>query len=82
MPFDSLLFFGDNGGGDQFALVVAQERDDVFVWDHETGSRMWAGSPGGSTSICGALSHRTGTRAATGGGIRYAVADSRTGYFP
>ncbi|MGA5081521.1 SMI1/KNR4 family protein [Streptomyces griseoincarnatus] len=41
MPFDSLLFFGDNGGGDQFALVVAPERDDVFVWDHETDSRMW-----------------------------------------
>lgn len=40
-PFDALLFFGDNGGGDQFALVVAPERDDVFVWDHETDSRMW-----------------------------------------
>ncbi|MFE8951771.1 SMI1/KNR4 family protein [Streptomyces althioticus] len=45
MPFDSLLFFGDNGGGDQFALVVAPERDDVFAWDHETDSRVWvAGS--------------------------------------
>ncbi|MDT3723652.1 SMI1/KNR4 family protein [Streptomyces sp. DSM 41972] len=45
MPFGSLLFFGDNGGGDQFALVVAPERDDVFVWDHETDSRVWvAGS--------------------------------------
>nr|WP_280703686.1 hypothetical protein [Kitasatospora sp. GP82] len=21
MPFDALLFFGDNGGGDQFAFV-------------------------------------------------------------
>lgn len=80
MPFDSLLFFGDNGGGDQFALVVAPERDDIFVWGHETDAVC--GAPGGSTSICGALSHRTGTRAATGGGIRHAVADPRTGYFP
>ena len=38
MPFDPLLFFGDNGGGDQFALVVRPERDDVFVWEHETDS--------------------------------------------
>ncbi|WTB91425.1 SMI1/KNR4 family protein [Streptomyces cellulosae] len=41
MPFDPLLFFGDNGGGDQFALVVRPERDDVFVWEHETDSRVW-----------------------------------------
>ncbi|MET7690204.1 SMI1/KNR4 family protein [Streptomyces sp. NPDC005483] len=41
MPFDPLLFFGDNGGGDQFALVRTPERDDVFVWDHETDSRNW-----------------------------------------
>ncbi|MEU0580820.1 SMI1/KNR4 family protein [Streptomyces griseoincarnatus] len=41
MPFDALLFFGDDGGGDQFALVVEPERDDVFVWEHETDSRVW-----------------------------------------
>ena len=41
MPFDPLLFFGDNGGGDQFALVVRPERNDVFVWEHETDSRVW-----------------------------------------
>ncbi|MET9802677.1 SMI1/KNR4 family protein [Streptomyces sp. NPDC006368] len=41
MPFDPLLFFGDNGGGDQFAFVVTPERPDVFVWDHETDSRLW-----------------------------------------
>lgn len=41
MPFDSLMFFGDNGGGDQFAFVRTPERDDVFVWDHETDSRTW-----------------------------------------
>jgi hypothetical protein len=43
MPFEPLLFFGDNGGGDQFAFVRIPERperdDDVFVWDHETDSR-------------------------------------------
>ncbi|MGW2380389.1 SMI1/KNR4 family protein [Streptomyces lincolnensis] len=41
MPFDALMFFGDNGGGDQFAFVRTPERDDVFVWDHETDSRTW-----------------------------------------
>ncbi|MFF7931411.1 MULTISPECIES: SMI1/KNR4 family protein [unclassified Streptomyces] len=41
MPFDPLLFFGDNGGGDQFAFVRTPERDDVFVWDHETDGRNW-----------------------------------------
>lgn len=41
MPFDALLFFGDNGGGDQFAFVRTPEREDVFVWDHETDSRSW-----------------------------------------
>ncbi|MBO1333484.1 SMI1/KNR4 family protein [Streptomyces sp. VRA16 Mangrove soil] len=40
-PFDSLMFFGDNGGGDQFAFVRTPRRDDVFVWDHETDSRTW-----------------------------------------
>ncbi|WP_405506961.1 SMI1/KNR4 family protein [Streptomyces purpurascens] len=38
-PFDPLLFFGDNGGGDQFALVRAPEGDGVHVWDHETDER-------------------------------------------
>ncbi|MFF0107167.1 SMI1/KNR4 family protein [Streptomyces hirsutus] len=40
MSFDSLLFFGDNGGGDQFAFVRQPERNEVFVWDHETDSRV------------------------------------------
>jgi hypothetical protein len=44
MPFDPLLFFGDNGGGDQFAFVRTPARDDVFVWDHETDSRNWISS--------------------------------------
>ncbi|MFH8684023.1 SMI1/KNR4 family protein [Streptomyces lydicus] len=41
MPFDDVLFFGDNGGGDQFAFVRNPQRNDVFVWDHETDSRNW-----------------------------------------
>ncbi|MEU0254188.1 SMI1/KNR4 family protein [Streptomyces sp. NPDC006184] len=41
MPFDALMFFGDNGGGDQFAFVRTPARDEIFVWDHETDSRTW-----------------------------------------
>ncbi|MFE2849828.1 SMI1/KNR4 family protein [Streptomyces lavendulae] len=41
MPFDALLFFGDNGGGDQFAFVQRPQRPDIFVWEHETDSRRW-----------------------------------------
>ncbi|MGV9707980.1 SMI1/KNR4 family protein [Streptomyces sp. NPDC003483] len=44
MPFDSLLFFGDNGGGDQFAFVLHPARADIFVWQHETDSRKWVAS--------------------------------------
>ncbi|MGW8729171.1 SMI1/KNR4 family protein [Streptomyces sp. NPDC055808] len=41
MPLDAFMFFGDNGGGDQFALVQKPQRPDVFVWEHETDSRRW-----------------------------------------
>ncbi|MEU8960003.1 SMI1/KNR4 family protein [Streptomyces sp. NPDC048518] len=41
MPFDALMFFGDNGGGDQFAFVHKPQRPDVFVWEHESDSRRW-----------------------------------------
>ncbi len=41
MSFDPLVFFGDDGGGDQYAFVRTPERDDVFVWEHETDSRNW-----------------------------------------
>ena len=41
MPFESFLFFGDNGGGDHFALVQRPPRPDVFVWEHENDSRRW-----------------------------------------
>jgi hypothetical protein len=45
MSFDQLMFMGDNGGGDQFAYprVPARRPDVVFVWDHETDERKWAG---------------------------------------
>lgn len=42
--FDSLLFFGDDGGGDQFAFVRQPERNEVFVWDHEMDSRVLVSS--------------------------------------
>jgi hypothetical protein len=41
LPFDGLMFFGDNGGGDQFAFVDRVGRPDVFVWEHEDDSRRW-----------------------------------------
>ncbi|MEW2371989.1 SMI1/KNR4 family protein [Streptomyces sp. NPDC006656] len=41
MAFDALFFFGDNGGGDQFAFVQKPERPDIFVWEHESDSRRW-----------------------------------------
>ncbi|MGC4985891.1 SMI1/KNR4 family protein [Streptomyces sp. DT193] len=44
MPFDALLFFGDNGGGDQFAFVQKPGRPDIFVWEHESDSRRWVAS--------------------------------------
>ncbi|MFI8242605.1 SMI1/KNR4 family protein [Streptomyces sp. NPDC085866] len=44
MPFGALMFFGDNGGGDQFAFVRTPARDEIFVWDHETDSRTWIAS--------------------------------------
>ncbi|MDG9691184.1 SMI1/KNR4 family protein [Streptomyces mutabilis] len=39
LPFDYLIFFGDNGGGDQFAFTCRPPREEVFVWDHETDER-------------------------------------------
>ncbi|TDT97279.1 SMI1/KNR4 family protein SUKH-1 [Streptomyces sp. 846.5] len=45
MPFDPLLFFGDAGNGDQFALVPMTTRPDVFAWNHEDDSRTWV-APG------------------------------------
>jgi|SRR5580765_574010 len=49
MPFDNLLFFGDDGGGDQFAFPIHADGEihklDIFRWEHETDARSWyAGS--------------------------------------
>ena len=38
-PFDDLLFFGDNGGGDQFAYRPGDPAGAILVWDHETDER-------------------------------------------
>ncbi|MFG3259194.1 SMI1/KNR4 family protein [Streptomyces sp. NPDC048172] len=39
-PFDDLVFFGDNGGGDQFAFRRAPDGvAHVLAWDHETDHR-------------------------------------------
>ncbi|MFD3701914.1 SMI1/KNR4 family protein [Nocardia sp. NPDC058658] len=41
LPFDELMFFGDNGGGDQFAYagMASGQNTAVYVWDHETDDR-------------------------------------------
>ena len=49
MPFDHLLFIGDDGGGDQFAFAIHANgeiaKHDIYRWDHETDGRGWfAGS--------------------------------------
>lgn len=47
MPFDHLLFFGDDGSGDQFAFrILAGTVNDlnVYRWVHENDSREWAAS--------------------------------------
>jgi hypothetical protein len=41
-PFDGLLFFGDNGGGDHFAFAWEPALPGVVVWDHETDERRTA----------------------------------------
>jgi cell wall assembly regulator SMI1 len=38
-PFDKLLFFGDNDGGDQFAVLPGEPGAGVLVWEHETDTR-------------------------------------------
>ncbi|MBI3966981.1 MAG: SMI1/KNR4 family protein [Chloroflexi bacterium] len=43
MPFDSLLFFGETGGGDQVAYAITGgqiRKPDIYLWDHETDSRV------------------------------------------
>ena len=48
MPFENLLFFGGDGGGDLFAFAVQANgsvgRPDIFRWEHETDARTWFGA--------------------------------------
>ena len=47
MPFNHLLFFSDAGNGDLFGYPILNgsiQRDDIFVWDHESDSRKWVAS--------------------------------------
>jgi len=45
MPFDHLLFFGDDGGGDQFAFAIRADGQihsfDIYRWEHENDARSW-----------------------------------------
>jgi cell wall assembly regulator SMI1 len=45
MPFDNLLFFGDDGTGDQFAFGITADgkisKNDIYCWDHETDGREY-----------------------------------------
>ena len=44
MPFDCLLLFGEDGGGDFFGfriLSTGVEEWQTFRWVHETDSRIW-----------------------------------------
>lgn len=41
MPFEALLFFADDGGSVQYAVVRHPCRDDIFAWDRTDDSRRW-----------------------------------------
>lgn len=45
MPFDHLLFIGDDGSGDQYAFRVLEGKierySDIYEWVHENDSRTW-----------------------------------------
>lgn len=45
MPFDHLLLFGEDAGGDQFAFAIHADgqihKDDIYRWEHETDARAW-----------------------------------------
>jgi hypothetical protein len=45
MPFDHLLFFGADAGGDQFAYAIQPNgkirKKDVYRWEHGTDARSW-----------------------------------------
>jgi hypothetical protein len=45
MPFDHFLFFGGDGGGDQFAFAIDADGEirklDIYRWEHESDARSW-----------------------------------------
>lgn len=45
MPFDNLLLFGADSGGDHFAFAIHADgrihKRDVYRWEHETDARSW-----------------------------------------
>jgi hypothetical protein len=45
MPFEHLLFFGDDCGGNLFAYAIQADgqihKRDIFCWNHENDSRFW-----------------------------------------
>jgi len=48
MPFDHLLFFGEEGNGDLYAFPIAIDggygNQNIYEWDHENDSRSWRAS--------------------------------------
>jgi hypothetical protein len=48
-PFDGLMFFGDNGGADQFALRPDEPEAGVFVWGHDEERSL--GGPGSAQGV-------------------------------
>ena len=61
MPFDYLLFFGEDGGGDQFAFAIQADGEihnpDIFRWEHETDAR--SGMPAVCSGFSSVDSHAT-----------------------
>ena len=44
MPFDHMLFIGDDGGGNQYFYPIvagAIRKQDIYFWNHENDSREW-----------------------------------------
>ena len=42
MPFDHLLFIGDDGAGDQYGFPISATnavQSEIFLWDHESDDR-------------------------------------------
>jgi hypothetical protein len=48
MPFDHLLFFGEEGNGDLYAFPIAMDggygNRNIYEWNHENDSRSWRAS--------------------------------------